>query len=44
MECVCWVGVDCTATFSVLSLNGLFLLQGAQVASVCVCFSPGRPR
>lgn len=29
-------GVDCTATLSVLNLNGLFLLQGAQV-SLCVC-------
>lgn len=31
-------GVDCTDTFSVLSLNGLLLLRGAQVAlCVCVC-------
>lgn len=38
-----WGGVDCTAAFSVLFLNGLFLLQGAQVA-VCVCvLFPGRP-
>lgn len=40
---VCVVGVDCKVTLSVLSLNGLFLLQGAQIAlnvRVSVFYSP----
>lgn len=41
--CVCVGEVDRTDIFSVLLLNGLFLLQGAQVAwcvCMCVCFIP----